>query len=392
MSKFTFADGQELCFYDDGNVTRFYSGYIQKYKQNAENIARSKEWKKSGTGAVFRGDVEYVSGDAPLECSISGIFPMKSGQEVAYAFTVNGASGIYIKDTTDEKTPETHVINSCELQFTGGCLDAENGTLVTSVKRNYCNADIAVFDLATSDYKTVTDGDTLDEDPYICPDDGNIVYFSSRGVGRNARGEFVCFSPAALYKLDLERVSVEEVKSDAKYSFYKPVRHNGKLYAIKAPAREKKGNPLLEIILIPWRILQGIAGFINVFIHAFSGKSITEGGYNPAKGRNYDSRKIEIKGNLIDVEKQSKKNTGKKDKDNGFVPLSWQLVELNGGEVIKSGIADFDICEDGTIIATNGRRIFEIKDGKCKKICNTECCVRVDCKHASKGGSSLFGI
>jgi hypothetical protein len=174
------------------------------------------------------------------------------------------------------------------------------------------------------------------------------------------------------------------VLSSPNYSFYKPIYWGGKLYAIKAPAREKGTNPLIEIVLIPWRIIQAIAGFINLFVHAFTGKSLVSGGNNPAKGRDYDSRKVAIKGNLIDVEKQSRKNASKKDKDYGFVPSSWQLIEVDTGKVIKSGVADYDIDCDGTIIATNGRRIFEIKDDKITKVVEADFCVSVNCKHTAR--------
>ena len=102
-----------------------------------------------------------------------------------------------------------------------------------------------------------------------------------------------------------------------------------------------------------------------------------------SKGKNYDSRKIEIAGNLIDVDKQLKKNASKRDSDYGFIPKSWELIEVDSGKVIKSGIGDFDITDDGTVIATNGKRIFAIKDGKCKKVCNAEYCIKVSCAHSA---------
>jgi hypothetical protein len=391
MSKFNFVDGHDICTCENGVVKKYQSTAIERYRQNLESVARSKEWKKTGEGAIFRGDIEEGNADR-MECNISAVLPTEKEGEVVYCFTINETSGIYKKSLTEEKTPETHVVNSCDSKFVGGCYNAQSGTFVTEIKRNYCNSDIAVFDSKSGDYKLVTDGDTLDEDPAICPDEEHIVYYSSRGVGRDGNGEFVCFSPAAIYRLDTQKVELQEVASSEQYSYFKPVMFDGKLYAIKAPVKQKSGNPILEIILIPWRLLQAIAGFINLFIKAFSGKSITEGGANPAKGRDYDSKKIVVRGNLIDVEKQSKKNAGKKNKDYGFVPLSWQLIEVEGGKVIKSGIADYDICDDGTIIATNGRAIFEIKDGSCKKVYEAERCLRVDCRHSSKSNTSLFNL
>jgi hypothetical protein len=63
---------------------------------------------------------------------------------------------------------------------------------------------------------------------------------------------------------------------------------------------------------------------------------------------------------------------------------------VESGQVIKSGVADYDIDSDGTIIATNGRRIFEIKDGKSSKLCDVEKCFSVNCKHEINHNSNLF--
>ncbi|MGN0818618.1 MAG: TolB family protein [Candidatus Coproplasma sp.] len=393
MVRFMFSDGQDICSFDGEKVTKSQSKFIESYKSNAESIARSKQWKTTGEGARFRETVATSdSSDLSYDVRISGVFPTESLNQIIYTFSVNQTSGIYKKDLSDEKSPETHVINSIDYTFNGGFYNCSDGRLATSVQRGYYNADIAIMDVSTGDYKTVTDGDTMDEDPYISPDDSNIIYFSSRGVGRDGSGNFVCFSPSAIYRLDLNSVSVEEVACSSAYSYFKPAYYGGKLYAIKAPAKQKRGNPIIEIILIPWRILQGIAGFINMFVKAFSGKSITSDGDNPTKGRDIDSRKVEIYGNLIDVEKEKKKNAGKKDNDFGYVPNSWQLVEVESGKVIKSGVADYDIAEDGTFVITNGRRIFTVKDGECKKVANAEFCLRVNCRHAVNSSSDFFDL
>ena len=170
----------------------------------------------------------------------------------------------------------------------------------------------------------------------------------------------------------------------------KPIEFGGRLYAITAPVKEKRPNPIIEILLIPFRIVQAIVNFINVFVTAFTGKSLASGGDNPAKGREYDSRKEYVKGNLINYEKELKKNKSKKDKDYGFIPQSWKLIEVASGDVIKSGVADFDILQDGTFIVTNGRRIFAVKDGKTTKLCNTEKCLTVACVHRSQTKTDLF--
>ena len=87
------------------------------------------------------------------------------------------------------------------------------------------------------------------------------------------------------------------------------------------------------------------------------------------------------------MKKRAKKNASKRDTDYGLVPSSWQLIEVESGKVIKSGIADFDIADDGAIYATNGRRIFEIRQNSCKKICDASACFAISCKKTFDGGT-----
>ena len=390
MDKFLYTDGSDVCLYDNGKITKNKSKFIENYKNTALNVERSRSWKHSGEGAQFRGDVRPGEDEISIAERINGVYMTSDEAEAVYSFTVNQTSGIYKMRFDDEKAAEVHIINSIEYEFSGGCLDCASEMLAISVKRNFCNSDIALFDMKSGDYKVITDGDTLDEDPFISPKDANIVYFSSRGTGRDGGGNFAGFSPAAICKLDIAALTVDEVAVSEKYGYIKPVFHGGKLYAIRIPAKEKGANPLIEIALIPFRIIQAIANFINVFVTFFTGKSLASGGSNPAKGRKYDSREEFVKGNLINAEKEMKKNAKKNKGDYGFIPLSWQLVEVETGKVIKSGIADYDILSDGTIIATNGRRVFAIKDGDCKKIAEAERCLCVAAKHESVKKTELF--
>ncbi len=392
MYKFLFSDGEDVCLYEDGKIVKRHSKFIENYKNACASVERARTWKQSGEGAKFRGDVRYEAEGESAMCTINGVWFTSKDNEIVYSFTVDQSSGVYKIDFSDEKAPEIHVVNSVDYRFSGGCCDAVTDILVTEISRNYCNSDIAVLDLKSGEYKTVTDGDTMDGDPFISPDDADAVYFSSRGVGRTLNGDFAGFSPASVCKLNISALEVEEILSSDKYNYFKPIVSGGKLYVLRTPSKDKKPNPLLEIILIPFRIIQALVNFINVFVTAFTGKSLASGGSNPAKGRKYDSREQFVKGNLINVDKQLKTNA-RKDKDGyGFIPLSWQIIEAESGKVIKSGIADYDITDDGTFIATNGKRIFAVKDGKSVKLCDTERCLTVSCRHGSGKSSDLFAI
>ncbi len=390
MKKLVYADGENIGVYDGENLVTFTAPAIVNYKNNIEAIGRSKAWKTTGSGAVFR-DSYSDPYDSAVNASVTGAWPAENG-DIVYSFIAGESSGVYFHTPDDQKSPERHVVNSASAKFSGGCYDSSSGVLLTSVKTNYYNSDIAVIDIKKGDVRTVTEGDTADEDPVFSPDEANVVYYCSRSVGRDINGNFVCYSPSAIYRLDLFTMSLEEVAASQNFSYFRPVRHSGELYCIKAPAGKRRANPLLEIILIPYRILQGIVGFINVFVRAFSGKSLTSSGDNPAKGRDYDSRKVAVAGNLIDIEREEERNASKKDSDFGFVPKSWQLIKLSDGTPLADGVVDFDIANDGTIYYTNGRRIFSLKDGRRTKVCNTSCCLKISCPHASSLSDELFSI
>ncbi len=391
--KFVFTDGDKVCLYSDGKITKQDSGFFKSYNENIESIKRSKRWKQTGSSAAFRGELVNESADATPAGTLSGACIVGEGK-AAYSFSINETSGIYIKDFTLEKDNESHVINSVELTFSGVFCDSKNGALACSVQSSANNADIALFDLETNDYKTLTYGDTMDEYPFISPENCDLIYFSSRGVGRDANGNFAGFSPSSVCLLNLETMEISTVLEDKNYSFVKPVVYNGDVYAIKTPLKERRGNPIVEIIMLPIRFLQAIASFIHLFIIAFTGKTAVSGGSggnNPTRKRDKDEKQVYIDGNKINVDREIKRNSRKKDKDFGFIPISWKLVK-GKDEVIFSGAADFDIDSDGKILVTNGRRIFVIENGKKRKICDCEYCVNISCVHESSSSSPVFDL
>jgi hypothetical protein len=209
-------------------------------------------------------------------------------------------------------------------------------------------------------------------------------------VGRDGNNNFIEYMPSEIYRLNLSTLDVEAIASDPKYSYIKPLSDaDGNVYCIKKPNRERSGgNPLVEVLLIPVRIVQAIAGFISTFVMCFSGKSLVSGsavdsGGGAAKNGKRDAKKVFINNNLLNVDKELKKN--KKQEDYGFIPSSWKLVKLaRGGEAEKelaSGVADFCLVEENgkkEFVYTNGKHIFSVEEGqKRKKLTDVDFCLKV---------------
>lgn len=385
MERLVFADGDKIGVYDGEKVFYRESEYIRRYRDYLENKNKRDEWKYTGEGAKFRGDGEryLASRNEKVYSYVNAV--QWDGDKVLYAFTVNETSGVYRKDVFGEQADnknmtEDHVLTTSDEEILS--LHASGDVLAVTVNHGATSC-VGTLNAVTAELKTFTSGDVRDANAYFSPIDQSLVYFSSAGAGMDANGNYTGkYSPAAVCTLNLDTMEINEVLRDPKVSFCKPkVDRDGTLYCIERPTKEKRaGNVFLDILLIPYRILQAIVMFVQMFVIMFTGKSLTSetsDGVNPAKGQKGNARKIYVDGNMVDADKELKRNKKNKDKEYGFIPLSWKLVKINGEtrEVVKSGVCDYDFSEDGGIYCTNGRHIFYLKDGKSKKIADTDMCL-----------------
>lgn len=394
MEKLVFGDGEKIGVFDGESVTYYESEYIKRYREYAETRVKNDEWKYGGEGARFRGDYDvYRTRGEKIDAFINGV--QWDGDKVLYCFTVNNSSGVYRKDLTSEKSPEEHVV-SLSGEYILSVHNCGRKVAVT-LGGDGPSSDIGVLDSGTAEIKTLTGGDSRDANACFSAADPDKLLFDSAGVGRNASGEFTGkYAPAAICSFHLSTFEIEELLADEKSSFVKPRQtQDGTLYYIRRPTKEKRGgNFFLDVLLFPYRILQAIVMFVQAFVTMFTGKSLTSAGANPAKGRETDSRKLFVDGNLIEAEKEMKRNRKFKDKEYGFIPLSWKLVKAGGGktEIIKSGVCDYALCADGGLYCTNGRHVFYIKNGECKKVADTEKCLCLATENRIDGTDDFFAV
>lgn len=397
MQKFLYTDGDKIGV-GDGEKTRLLeSEYILRYRETAANRVKNGEWKYTGEGARFRGDYDrFRESNEQVYAYINGV--QWEGEKILYSFTVNGSSGVYRKDTQNENAREDHIISLNEQEILSIHRNGQTGQLAVTVRGNGITSHIGLLDCNTSELKTYTDGDVRDENPFFSTVEADTLFFDSAGAGRTASGAFTGkYSPSAICKLNLQTMEIEEVLKDKSLSYLKPKQDKaGTLYCIERPNKEKSGgNPLLEILLIPFRIVQAIVMFVQAFVMLFTGKSMTSGGDNPTKGREQDSRKLYVDGNLIQAEKELKRNRRFKDKEYGFIPRSWKLVKIGGDgkkETLRCGVCDFALCEDGGVYCTDGKHILYLKDGKTQRVANTDMCLCVAVESRGMAENDVFEL
>lgn len=388
--EFIFIDGEKICVYKDGDIKEYESGFIEKYRASMLQSAKNSEWKKKSRTEMMLNEDFYFEDDREFLTKINSAWLTENENELVYSFTVNETSGIYEKDLADEKKIESHIISSSELEFSS--LNYLESGMLVSIKKGEVTADIAVFSKDRSDYKCVTGGDSLDENPYLHTD--GKIYFNSYGVARDEVGNFLGYGKSEIYSLDLKTMKIEEELSSEKYSLVKPLRTEKGFYVIKKPIEEKeKTNPFIDVLMIPVRIVQAIVGFVSLFVNMFSGKPlVSEGGrqsngYSMAKNFKTDEKRLYVLNNLIRVDEEMKKN--RKDDYPGFIPRSWRLscveIDEDGEYHARSygfGVADYCILETGELIATNGKNVLQIIDNddntySVKRLVETDCCLKV---------------
>ncbi len=387
MDKLIYNDRLTIKTLQDGEIKEYSSDFHTNYVESARKAAKSVEWKTKGAGARFMRDganEEEFSNESDVSYFDSLEF-LGSPDKIIYSITVNQLSGVMTKDLTADKDGEGHVIHSREDVFCGAYPNKTNDKFVTCIKSGYDNAHLAIYDLKTDDYITVTDGDSCDFDAVLSRVNDSLVYFASKGVGRNNNGEFVKFSRSSIFTYDLFTGDVEEILSDSEKSLTKPKDDkNGNLFYVIRPETEKKTGffkLLLDIILIPWKLLKALYYFAELFTMMFTGKGFTEKSANPARTMKKSQGMIVIDDNLVNADEEYKKNLRHKDNFAGIAPWSWQLVKRSkNGEVtpLKNGVIDYCVLSDGRVACTNGKHVFIVdENGKSEKIADTDVCTRI---------------
>ena len=397
MEKIVFSDGDSIRVLDEGEEGTYASQYIADYRERMRRMVKNKEWKHSGMGAMFRGDTMSEVGmdsETRVDAYINSVHA--AGEDkVLYTFTVNQTSGVIEKTLSAKKDGERFILHTNDGELLSSDYNVTDGKFVAELKRGEISSDLVLLDTERGDYVSITDGDSRDENPSFSKKRPGVILYDSLAAGRNARGEFVEYAPAAVYEYDLNTLDLKEIRASEKYSYIKPVEdENGDIYCIRKPAKEReRHNPVVEILLIPYRLLMAIFNFIQIFVVFFTGKTMTGGGNNPAKGRDTDSRQMIIRGNVIEVDKEIARNKKFKDKDLAFIPASWKLVRIRGGEEeeMKSGICDFSLAEGG-VVCTNGRKVFFLKEGKSEKIAEGELVLNVATVTRAPESGDLFDL
>jgi len=278
-----------------------------------------------------------------------------------YSMRLGDMGGIYSKSIDNPNEAEAHIFTGMNTNIS--TISIKNDRIATSIDGH----------LAVSDFKgnldEITDGDSREEDPSWSLTD-NRIFCTTAGLARDSRGIIAAVSPRSIMAVDLDGGSIKELYSDEDYDFLKPKNNShGNLYYIKQPykAPQEKDPLWKDILLFPFRILKAIGGFLNAFSVIFGGESLQSGKkHGDVKTKQKSDKELYLEGKLLEAEKNEKENSAKGDKNPGILPVNRVLVrtEADGKEtVIKRGVLDYTVLDNGDIICSNGKALIRIGEG-----------------------------
>ena len=189
------------------------------------------------------------------------------------------------------------------------------------------------------------------------------------GIVFHRSGNFSAYGSSTINRFDLSNGEIEEVVSLANHDCLLPkLDALGNLYYLKRPSgyAAGRGNPLTDIIdifLIPFRLLRAIYSYFNFFAIRFTGTPLRSRDGVNVKSRELDEKTVFINGNIIHAQKNLQRNRRSGDKYPGIAPRNWELMrrDASGKTVcLRRGVLDYDVSAQGEIVFSNGKYLIKI--------------------------------
>lgn len=365
MNPLFFLSQRDFFYHNNNQVTPISFEAIELYKKNLQQIKQRKEWKNKGTGAQFMG---FANVDAPEQKSIYLSDVVKQDADhIIYAARLDDGMALYSKSLTNSDETEGLILRTDDFVVYDMDYDAQNKRLVMSAS-HACSLEkhLKILAVDGNQAQYVTEGDCQDANPVFDHANPDVIYYDTRGIGHNARGE-VFFGPKEICQLNIKTGDLDTVIGNADYNYYKPQKDGqGNLYFLKTPYKNKvQSDPLgmfKAILMAPFKIMNAIVSWLDFFTQRYTGESIKTAGNNPAKSQQKTLEEMFIEDNLIEAQKSLQQNQKAGEKYPGLIPRSWELVMMTPTgdmQTLKKGVLSYSLTHDG-IIYSNGKHVVHL--------------------------------
>jgi hypothetical protein len=365
-----------------GSVRELKSHFGERIRERAVAMHERNAWKTSGTGARFMGTWAMRDQEDPaaMPIEVSSVASGSAPGELLYCLETPEICGLLKLE--QQGAEENRLWHSNSRRVRDLALHAGSNRIVCAVAHDDGTAGIAVMQSDGSRLSIATEGDSVDLAPRWIPGKDDLVVFQSAGVGRNRDGFPVGLGPFHIQQLTLTSGELQTIADSPEHDLLAPQYDaEGRLYFIRRPYRPGHWRPwwatLLDVVLLPWRLLYAVFQFFNFFSMRYTGQPLSADGGSARKAM--DAQRMVLWGNVIDARRAMRKARPEEAPD--LVPSSWELIrrEPDGTEsVLARGVLSFDLCRDGTILYLNGSAVLSrAPDGKVDKVARHNCIEQV---------------
>jgi hypothetical protein len=350
-----------------GEPTLVDSPFVQGILDRVERNRERNDWKNQGGMAwnFSPGGMMGMGGMGAMPAEtrrirFTGVTSGGAAGQLLYSLDTDHVGGLFRRDLVEDH--EQRLLHKQQFRARDVARRASDGMLALSLYKEDGTAHLAVMNAEGRGLKQVTEGDAVDEAPSWGAD-GKSLLFQSAGVGRNAAGFAVSLSPYAIQQLDLDAGKVTTVVETDEDDYLLPRQSGDTLYYIRRPYQPGGNLPVSpwkvagDVLLFPFRLARAVVHFLNFMSMMFSRKPLMTAGGPPKEGP--DQRYVMLWGKMIDAEKLLKKKGG--DGSGALVPKDWRLVRRGASgseEVLATRVVAYDVAPDGTLVYTDGSRVF----------------------------------
>lgn len=348
----------EMGLIHGGKATGLESQRLRRYEQALRELEQKHAWKSEGPGAQFMRQQNRYAGAAQHKGRITSVAPYEDG--LLYGMSTGEMGGLYRKNPF--APAEEEGLFYSDKHFGADDLCVCGDTVLLSISGAFGERHIARFVAGKAGYQLLTEGDTSERFPSFAHGQ-DAIYYAAAGYARDAQRTLLGISPYAILRLCLTTGEVEDLYADPKRDLLKLCedRHGGR-YLMARPYRGNgRGADPMELLRAPVRFLKAIGGFLNLFSMRYGGQPLRGGGAAATKAAQQSQRELFIDGNLIQAEKTLAENKKRGDVHPGIAPKDWQLLRVRedgGFELVKQGVIDYALLENGGFVYTNGRYVI----------------------------------
>ena len=353
------------------------SQFAHEMEERQEKARRRHGWKGDSDelvggmpGAAVWGKQGLVHVD-PLRVECSAVARGPQPGEVTFALQIGDVGGLFDSNTADGN--ERRLMHRVRLRVEEMERHPVDGRLVYAEVSTAGTIHLAIKHATDNASREVTEGDALDQAPSWVQGAESTVVYQSAGLARTSAGAVALVGPYAIHELDLGTGAVSTLLEDAEHDLLLPHKlADGSLLFIQRPyegaGRIHYWRLLLDVLLLPVRLVEMLLAFFNFMSLLSSGKPLSQAG--GVRAAQPDLKRMMLWGRALEADRRAKHY--KSGEPRLLVPGSWQLVRRaadGSEEVLGESVLGYDVATDGTVIFTDGRAVFRrAPGGKAEKV------------------------